>query len=416
MRILLIHQYFLEKNDGGGSRFNEMTQVWANEGHQITVIAGMVHYATGKKADKYKGKWTDRQKDFYPDVEVIRCHVSESYSKGFIGRLWAYISFTFSSIWAGLFKTGNEYDVIVATSPPLFIGLTAFVLSRIKRIPYIFELRDLWPESIIDMGILKNKMAITLSYALEGFIYRKAIAINMLIPTFRKYLVKKQNIKPEKLIYIPNGADFSLSEEVLSSFDREKFREENGYKDTFIITYVGAHGVANHLMQLIEAAERLKDTKVKFQLIGAGPQKEMLQNEVKKRGLENVLLVNPVPKSEVYQYIAASDMGTSVLKKADIFLGVMSNKTFDYMSCKVPILILIDGLSREMIEEADCGIYAEPENIDDIVSKIKFVMSEWDTETLKTKGENGYHYAKNNFDRTVLANRYISLIEENLNI
>lgn len=414
MRILLLHQYFLEKNDGGGSRFNEMTQVWSEAGHQVTVIAGMVHYATGLKAKHYKGKWTDRQKDFYPGVEVIRCHVSESYSKGFVGRFWAFISFTLSSIWAGLFKTGKGYDVIIATSPPLFIGLTAYVLSKIKGIPYIFELRDLWPESIIDMGILKNKLAINLSYKLEDFIYRKAIAINMLIPTFRKYLFEKRKVDPEKLMYIPNGADFSLSEKVLDSFNREIFRKEHGYDNAFVITYVGAHGPANHLIQLVQAAEKLQQTNVIFQLIGAGPQKEMLQNEVKNRDLSNVWFVNPVPKSEVYQYIAASDMGTSVLKKADIFLGVLSNKTFDYMSCKVPILILIDGLSRNLIEEANCGIYAEPENIDEIVSKIKFVMSEWNSTKLKAKGQNGYLYAKEHFDRTTLAKKYIAEIEEKL--
>ena len=132
MRILLIHQYFLEKGDGGGSRFNEMTNTWAQEGNKITVIAGMVHYATGKKEKKYKGKYILKEPGFYKNVDVIRCHVSESYNTNFIGRLWAYFSFVFSSIYAGLFKVNGNYDVILVTSPPLFLGITAYVLSKIK--------------------------------------------------------------------------------------------------------------------------------------------------------------------------------------------------------------------------------------------------------------------------------------------
>jgi hypothetical protein len=132
MRILLIHQYFLEKNDGGGSRFNEMTRTWAIQGHTVTVLAGMVHYATGEKAPQYKGKFTLHDYQFYDGVDVMRCHVSETYNSSFLGRLWAYFSFVFSSVYAGLFKTKGKFDVILVTSPPLFVGITAYVLSIFK--------------------------------------------------------------------------------------------------------------------------------------------------------------------------------------------------------------------------------------------------------------------------------------------
>ena len=120
MRILLIHQYFLEKGEGGGSRFNEISKSWSNQGHEITVLAGMVHYNTGKKHKKYKGKFTFKDSMFYNNVDVIRCHVSESYNINFIGRLWGYLSFVFSSIYAGLFKVDGKFDLILVTSPPLF--------------------------------------------------------------------------------------------------------------------------------------------------------------------------------------------------------------------------------------------------------------------------------------------------------
>ena len=344
MRILLIHQYFLEKSDSGGSRFNEMTKTWSDQGHEITVLAGMVHYATGKKPQRYKRKFTYKDLQFHKDVDVIRCHVSESYNVSFLGRLWAYFSFVFSSIYAGLFKTKGKYDVILVTSPPLFVGITAYVLSLFKRIPVVFEIRDLWPESAIDTGVLKNKMIIRFAYWFESFIYKRAKLINVLTPAFRDKLIQNKKVPKEKVIFIPNAADFSLANKIQEddNFDSVKFKYNLGLADKFVITYVGAHGVANHLIQLIDAAEKLKDTSVVFQLIGAGMQKETLKEEVNKRKLKNVIFRNPVPKEEVFKYILASDVGTSVLKRVDTFKTIYSNKTFDYMSCEKPILLTID--------------------------------------------------------------------------
>jgi glycosyltransferase involved in cell wall biosynthesis len=413
MRILLIHQYFLEKNDGGGSRFNEMTRTWSAAGHEVTVLAGMVHYATGLKADRYKGKYFYKDKQFYRDVDVIRCHVSEAYNSNFVGRLWAYFSFVFSSIYAGLFKTSGKYDVILVTSPPLFVGITAYVLSIIKRIPFVFEVRDLWPESAIDTGVLKNKRIIKFAYWFEGFVYRKSKLINVLTPAFREKLIEK-GVPKEKLIFIPNAADFSLAEQVQKDFDAVNFKRSLGLEDNFVITYVGAHGVANHLIQLLDAAVLLKDTPVVFQLIGSGMLKEELIAIKRDRNLDNVIFRDPVPKSEVFKYILASDMGASVLKKVDTFKTIYSNKTFDYMSCKTPVLLAIDGVSRELVQMANCGVYVEPENPEKIAREIRNLLTK--TDQLETMGENGYHYARKHFDRRELAQDYITHMNKIKNV
>lgn len=412
MRILLIHQYFLEKNDGGGSRFNEMTKTWSENNNKITVLAGMVHYATGKKEARYKGKFTYSDREFYKNVDVLRCHVSESYNSSFLGRLWAYFSFVFSSIYAGLFKTKGKYDVILVTSPPLFVGITAYFLSLVKRIPFVFEVRDLWPESAIDTGVLQNKWIIRFAYWFETFIYRKAKLINVLTPAFKAKLIEK-GVPENKIIFIPNAADFSLAEKIQqdASFNASIFKREIGLENKFVITYVGAHGVANHLIQLVEAAEKLQDTNVVFQLIGAGMQKEVLQSEVKRRNLNNVIFRDPVPKAEVFKYILASDVGASVLKKVDTFKTIYSNKTFDYMSCKKPILLAIDGVSRELVNSANCGEYVEPENIEDIVRGVK-KLANLNSKEISTFGELGYKYAKEYFDREVLAKKYIEKIKK----
>jgi glycosyltransferase involved in cell wall biosynthesis len=405
MHILLIHQFYLEKNDGGGSRWNEMTKVWSQQGHRVTVLAGMSHYNTGKKAGRYKGRYVFDEKDFEPGIRVIRSHVSESYNVNFLGRLWGYVSFVFSSLFTGLFYARDKYDVIIVTSPPLFVGITAYILSKVKRRPFVFEVRDLWPESAIDTGVLTNRTIIKLAYAFEFFIYKRAKLINVLTPAFRQSLVEKKKVDPAKIIFIPNAADFSLSENLLADFDPFEFRRMHQMSDKLVLTYVGAHGVANHLIQVLEAAERLLNKPVLFLFIGEGMQKQMLKEEAEKRGLENVRFINAVPKAEVFKYILASDVGMSVLKKVDTFKTVYSNKTFDYMSCKKPILMLIDGVSRELVEEAKAGFYVEPENADALCTTIDQYLA--DPLLRQVQGDAGYLFAKEKFDRTVLANQYL---------
>jgi glycosyltransferase involved in cell wall biosynthesis len=410
MNILLIHQFFLPKNAGGGSRFNEMTRIWTDDCQaNVTVISGMVHYASGKKEEIYKGKYFFREQ-LSDKLNIIRCHVSEAYNVNFLGRLWGYFSFVFSSIYAGLFKARDKYDIILVTSPPLFVAITAYILAKIKRLPYVFEVRDLWPESAIDTGVLQNKAIIKFAYWFEGFIYRKATLINVLTPAFRDKLINDKGVPPEKIIFIPNAADFSLSENLLQTFDTAAFRKLHDLEGKFVITYVGAHGVANHLIQVIEAAERLVDTNVLFLLIGDGMQKPYLQEETHKRNLKNVRFVDSVSKADVFKYILASDMGSSILKKVDTFKTVYSNKTFDYMSCKKPILMAIDGVSRALVEDANCGVYVEPENIDDWETKIRFYLN--NRTLIQEQGQSGYDYAQQYFDRDFLAKKYFTHLEK----
>lgn len=410
MKILLLHQYYLEEDDHGGSRWNEITKQWVENGHHVQVIAGMMHYTSSEKRAEYKGKWFKKKRQ--GSIDVLRCHVSETYNSNFIGRLWAYFSFVFSSLWAGLFKVGGKYDVIIVSSPPLFIGISGYLISLFKRTPFVFEIRDLWPESAIDTGVVTNGLIIKLAYALEKFIYKKATLINVLTPAFRNTLIEKKGINPEKIIFIPNAADFSLSDDLLKNFNISQFKKEHDLDDKFIITYVGAHGVANHLVQVLETASLVKDTNVVFLLIGDGMEKQRLKELAKSNEISNVRFIDPVPKADVFKYILASDMGTSVLKNVETFKTVYSNKTFDYMSCKKPILMAIDGVSRELVEEANAGVFVEPENPKDFALKIKQYLS--NTEKGVVQGESGYSFAKQNFDRTVLADKYISLIQSKI--
>jgi glycosyltransferase involved in cell wall biosynthesis len=290
------------------------------------------------------------------------------------------------------------------------VGITAYVLSLLKCTPFVFEIRDLWPESAIDTRILTSGILIKFAYWFEKFMYKKARLLNVLTPAFREKLITQKGVPSEKIIFIPNAADFSLSEELLTGLDVPAFRKEHDLEGKFIVTYVGAHGVANHLVQVLDTAELLQDTNVLFLFIGDGMLKKELKEEAQRRQLSNVRFIDSVPKKEVFKYILASDAGTSVLKKVDTFKTIYSNKTFDYMSCQKPILMAIDGVSRQLVEEAQAGLYVEPENADDFAEKIRFYLQ--NPNLVKQHGLNGYLYAKANFDRKVLAKRYLDFLKQ----
>jgi len=406
MHILIVHQYYLHKNSGGGSRWNQFAKYWSKSGHKITVLAGMLDVITAKKHPEHKGRFIATEYN-QSNIIVKRCHVSEAYNRNFIGRAWAYVSFVISSTLAGLLV--KKVDIIICTSPPLTVSLTGWILSKLKRIPMVFEVRDLWPESAIDTGVLTNKWLIRMLYWLERKSYSSASRINVLTPAFEKALIEKKGIRPNKISMIPNGADLDI---IKPGPADNRVREKYNLNDKFVVTYVGAHGAANALMQLIEAAKILKETdsQVQIMLVGDGMEKTKLLEETKKFKLDNVTFVEPVPKSQIADYINASDVCIAVLKKCDVFKTVYPNKVFDYMAAAKPVLIGIDGAARKLVEDAGAGIFAEPENAQEIANAMRFYLAS--PKIAQQHGQNGYEFVKRNYDRRVLASKYLQLIEE----
>lgn len=404
MRILLVHQYYLEPDDAGGSRWNQMARYWAEQGHEITVLAGTVHYATGRKAPQYKGRFVVTRQEA-PGIRVSRCHVSESYNRSFAGRLWAYISFAVSSTYAAL--TQPRPDVIVCTSPPLTVGLTGAVLQRWWRVPMVFEVRDLWPESSIEAGVLTNPLLIRLSYMLERLSYKHANWINVLTPAFRDHLTERKGVDPARISTITNAADL----DVFHPGPRENHvRERFGLQGKFVIIYVGAHGVANHLEQLVDAAAALRDQEdVHFLLVGDGMRKSFLREEAKRRGLSNITFADPVPKQEIADYIAAADVCTAVLKRLDVFKTVYPNKLFDYMASQRPVILGIDGVARRLLEEAGAGLYVQPEDPEALAEAVQRLRGD------RALGErfavSGRRFVEQHYARDVLARKYLNIIE-----
>ncbi len=405
MKIDILHQYYLKQNEGGGSRFNQFAKYWS-ENNEINVFAGMVNYTTGRKGSEYKGKIFVTEKES-EKITINRVHVSQSYNRSFLGRLWGYFSFTFFSTIKMLFSKSG--DILIATSPPLTVACTALIIKKIKRIPLVFEIRDLWPESAIQTGVLKNKFLIKFSYWIEKITYRNADIINVLTPAFKDVLINDKGVNEKKIIFIPNGADLDLMKpDIKNNIIREKYRLEN----KFVILYTGAHGIANNLFQLIYTAEKLKNYQnIVFMLIGDGMEKEELKLYAKNHGLNNVIFVDSVPKHEIGNYINAADVCTAILKKNDVFKTVYPNKVFDYMACKRPIIVGIDGIARKLIvEDAKAGFYVEPENTDKFVETIIKMYS--DRHGTEEMGNNGYEFVNNNFSRKSLGENYLNYLKK----
>ncbi len=407
LNILIVHQYFLDANGAGGARWNEFSKFWSQAGHNVTVLAGMVDYNTGRKLDKYRWKYICKERTD-TGVTVYRCHVSQKYNSSFFGRAWAYFSFAFSSTIAGLFFAKRP-DVILATSPPLTVSTTMNWLGWIRRRPTIFEVRDLWPESALDTGVLKPGRLANLLFKMEAKAYRRARWINVLTPAFRDKLIQEKGIAADKISMIPNGADPSF----FQPGDRNnEVRTQLGLSEKFVVGYFGAHGRANCLGQLLDAAKLLQSTapNVQIMLVGGGMEKEELVKRVQQEKLSNVTFVDSVPKQEVSQYVNATDVCTAVLMKNETFKTVYPNKVFDYMCCARPTIIGIDGVARKLVMDAKAGIFTEPENPQAFVDAVLTLKN--DRALSDEMGRSGREFVLQNFTREKLASQYLEIVSD----
>lgn len=407
MKIVVIHQYFLRPGESGGSRFNEMTAYWVDKGHEVTVIAGQVHYASGEKAAEYQGKAV--VEEWQDGVRVLRAYTPSSFHRSIMGRMWAFGAFGLGASYA-LLRHIREADVVVATSPSLLVLLPGLLAKLGRRWPLIFEVRDLWPESAVSTGVLSEESPITkFAYALERAGYRGADRINVLTPAFRKNIAQRGLARDSKIVFIPNGADVDLFQ---PGEPDQAVRKRYGWEDKFVVLYAGAHGIANHLWQYIDAAELLADREdIVLASVGYGPQREDLIAETERRGLTNMQWIDAVSKEEMPGLIRSADVGAAILKKVDTFKTVYPNKVFDYMSCGQPTLVAIDGVARKLVvEDARAGVYAEPENAEELAEKIRWMAD--NSDEIREMGQRGRKFVEENFSRPALAQRYLDLMED----
>ncbi|HWQ45788.1 MAG TPA: glycosyltransferase family 4 protein [Longilinea sp.] len=401
MHILLIHQAFADLDDPGGTRHYELAQRLVQRGHRITIIASPVSYLTGKTASP-KIAWKETYSP-EPGINVIRAYTYPALHRSFFHRVLAFISFMFSSFWIGL--TQKDVDLVWGTSPPIFQGWTAWLLARLKRIKFLFEVRDLWPDFAIAVGVLRSPFLKALSHWLERFLYKHADQIIVNSPGYIDHISQRGG----KLItLIPNGADpemFQVDDKGIS------FRKKYSLSNKFIALYAGAHGMSNDLMIVLEAAKLLElNREILFILIGDGKEKAMLQTRAADMGLSNVLFFPPVAKRDMAEALAAADCCIAILKPIEMYKTTYPNKVFDYMAAGKPVVLAIDGVIRKLVEEAQAGIFCPPGNPSEL-SKTILELSN-DPKAVQKMGIAGKTYVSEHYHRTSLANRLADLVED----
>jgi glycosyltransferase involved in cell wall biosynthesis len=407
MKIVVIHQYYLMPGRPGGSRFNEFARMWTAAGHEVTVIAGTIDYATGESDEKYRGRWVTPERD--GDVEVLRCYVPPTYARSYRGRMLAFLGFILSASTAAL--RIRRADVVIATSPPLTAVIPGWVAAHVRRrsVPWIFEMRDLWPESAVTTGVLKADGTLTRAlYGLERVACRSADVINVLTPAFRDDLIRRRLAGDDHIVFIPNGADVDL----FRPTSRDNYvRRDFGWDDKFVVMYAGAHGRANAVSQLVETAALLREhPDVLIACVGDGPERRGLEAEAKKRGLANIAFHGAQPKERMPDFVNACDVGAAVLQDNPTFRTVYPNKVFDYMSCERPSLLAIDGVARKLVcDEARAGVFAYPEKPEAIASAILALRN--DPEGRAAMGRRGREWVLANATRDALSKRYLEVLE-----
>jgi glycosyltransferase involved in cell wall biosynthesis len=418
MHILIIHQAFASLDEPGGTRHYEFARLLAARGHQVTVIASPVSYITGAPLTPTplptSGEGREARKA--QEVRVVRARVYSAHHKSFFHRIIAFFSFMLSSFWIGLGV--KNVDLVWGTSPPIFQGVTAWLLARLKRAKFLFEVRDLWPQFAVAVGVLKNPILIRMSEWLERFLYRRADRVMVNSPGFIAHVEsvaqsrgrsqKSKGWGATRVELIPNGADPSMFAPSNAGAD---FRHAHHLEEKFVALYAGAHGMSNDLNVVLDAAKLLMDEKkIQLVLLGDGKEKPALQARSVQMRLSNVSFVSSVPKSEMPEALAAADVCIAILKPLEEYKTTYPNKVFDYMAAGRPVILAIDGVIRAVVEAAQCGLFAEPGNPSVMADAIRKLAG--DKEKACEMGLNGRKYLEQNFSREAIGAKLVVLLEE----
>jgi glycosyltransferase involved in cell wall biosynthesis len=335
-------------------------------------------------------------------MKVIRVWSYITANKGFAKRVLDYVSFAHSAFWAGLFQ---EADIIVATSPQFFTTWSAWGLSKIKRKPWVFELRDLWPESIKTVGAMKQGVAIEFLEKVELALYRDADKVVAVTEAFKRNLVSR-GIDADKIEVVTNGSNMELFHPREKD---EKLLDELGLRDKFVVGYIGTHGMAHSLDFIVESLAKIDDPDIHFLFIGDGAMKERIVEMAKERNLTNATFLAPVSKEEVPRYLSITDLSLAPLKRSDTFKTVIPSKIFEASAMRKPTLLGVEGQAQEILEKYGAGLCFEPENETDFLEKLYRLKR--NTE-LYARTQKGCDALARDFDRKHLANRMYDILRD----
>ena len=407
MNLLLIHQAFVSGDEAGGTRHAELGRHLVGAGDRVTVVASQVSYLTGQPIGERRGGL--RRGLFYREqaggISILRAYAPAVHHRSFAWRVVAFLVFAVTSVWAGL--RAGRVDVVMGTSPPIFQAVSAWSVARLRRKPYLLEIRDLWPEFAIEMGILRNPVLIALSRRLECFLYRHADHLLVNSPAYRDYLVEK-GVPSERISLVPNGVDVSM----FNPADQGKaVRERFGLGDGCVVAYAGAIGPANNLGVLLQVAERLRHLPaIRFLIVGDGKDRDRLEAEAGHAALHNVTFTGPLPKTEMPQVLAAADVCVAILRDIPMFRTTYPNKVFDYMAAGRPTVLAIDGVIRSVVEEARAGVYVRPDDVPAMAGAISGLCA--DAELRRSMGASAREHVTARFDRARQADQFRRVLND----
>jgi colanic acid biosynthesis glycosyl transferase WcaI len=411
VRLLYISQYFPPEMGAPSARASELALHWANAGHQVSILTGFPNHPTGVVPPEWRSRLRRlAYREKIGHVNVYRTWLWPLPNRKAHERMRNYASFCVSAALRGM--TIPRPDVIIASSPQLLVGLSGWWLAFTRQIPFVFEVRDLWPESLSAVGVGgENSLLHRALAGIAGFLYRRADRIVVVTPAFKHHLIDRWGVPAEKINVVENGVETDLfaSADPAASAAR---RKELGAESRFLVCYIGTMGMAHGLETLLDAAARLRSEhpNVIFLLIGEGSEKERIKSLAQSRGLANVRFLDQQPREKIPSFISASDLCLVLLKKTDVFKTVIPTKMLEFMSCARPVILGVEGQAKAILEDAGAGRAIEPENADALASAINHL--DHNRELAKTLGEQGRAYIVQNFSRASTAQKYIRILRD----
>jgi len=407
MLILILTQYYPPETGAPQNRLSDLAQRLTRAGHNITILTALPNYPRGEIFKEYRGQLVIEEDS--AGIKIIRTWIYATKKKSFVHRLLNYFSFVFSSFVFGVWKIGSS-DVVIVESPPLFLGISGFLLSLCKNASLVFNVSDLWPDSAVAMGILTNKSLIGLSRWLEEFLYKRSALITGqtqgIVENIRSRFGDKQ------VALVTNGVDVKKFFLASNGDQRKEIRNEFGLVSKFVIGYTGLHGLAQGLETIVHAARLLAEHgDLFFVFFGDGPEKEKLVQLAHQLRLNNIRFYPSQAAARMPAILGALDIALIPLRRLDLFKGALPSKMFEAMAAAVPVIVAIDGEARELVEKARAGISIEAENPEAMANAILQLYGDQDRST--TLGLNGRQYVIEHYDRQKIAQDFERLLAKN---
>ena len=403
MRVLILSQYYRPEPIPKPA---ELAAELKKRGHEVAVLTGFPNYPSGKLYPGYRLRLLRRE--VIDGIPVFRTFEIPYHGKRTIGRLLNYGSFMISSLWG--FFCLPAFDVIYVWHPPLSIGLSAWLLARWRRVCFVYDVQDIWPESAVLSGILKAGSAVRYMSKLEKFVYRRANHILVVTDGARENLIGK-GVPPQKVTSLPHLMD----EGIFATIDlqtRERVRIEFGWNDHFILVFAGNLGMVQGLETLLEAAERLQDgDKARLVFVGDGSDRERLQNLAKDKNLGTVQFIGHQPQEKMPEILGAADALIVHLKKSEISKYVIPTKTLAYLASGRPILMAMGGAAAQMIQEVGAGVVIPSEDPEEMAKAIRFLVHMPLSER-KTIGNRGRAYLMEHLTKEKIIPRYEAILQK----